>query len=337
MFQIGNKVSGLYWQDLTVSTGMEDARGRDLAIQDKGTKNVYKNVCLHGYQDTWTSNNDNGLYYFEGGVIRGRTDYICGKGDIYFNQVEFRQIAGGYCAVPSKPAKIGWVMKDCVINGDGSGVDGNYTLGRPWGSGTPVALWIDTKMNVVPSAIGWNEMSNGWPKRFAEYNSMTSTGSTIDLSGRKKTFGDGHANNPVLTAEEALEYSDKSKMFGDWDPTLLTEQAPVPTNVKLVGTTLTWSDSNYALLWAVVKNGQVVDFTTTPSYTVDDATAKYALRAANEMGGLSEAVAATIETGISTLTTKKVADDAVYTLSGQRVSKATKGLYIINGKTVVVK
>ena len=295
VFQV--KGANYYWQDLTVSTGMEDARGRDIAIQDKGTKNIFKNVCLHGYQDTWTSNNDNGLYYFEGGVIRGRTDYICGKGDIFFNQVEFRQIAGGYCAVPSKPAKIGWVMKDCIINGDGSNVDGNYTLGRPWGSGTPVALWIDTKMNVVPSAIGWNEMSGGWPKRFAEYNSMTKTGTQIDLSGRKKTFGDGHANNPVLTAEEAAQYGDMHNMFGDWDPTLLTEQAPIPTNVKIDGNTLTWDNSDYALLWAVVKNGKVIDFTTEPTYTVDDAEAEYAIRAANEMGGLSEAAIAVAYTG----------------------------------------
>ena len=186
------KGENLYYQDLTVSTGMDDARGRDIAIEDMGKKTIYKNVCLHGYQDTWVGQNDKGLYYFEGGVVRGRTDFMCGKGDAYFNAVELRQLKGGYAAVPSRPASIGWVYKDCVINGDESGVDGNYTLGRPWGEGTPVALFIDTKMNVVPSAIGWNEMSNGWPARFAEYNSTSGTGSEIDLSGRKKIFASTH-------------------------------------------------------------------------------------------------------------------------------------------------
>ena len=288
VFQIGSSVSGLYWQDLTVSTGMEDARGRDIAIQDKGTKNIYKNVKLHGYQDTWDSNNDNGLYYFEGGIVRGRTDYLCGKGDIFFNGVELQQIAGGYAAVPSKPANIGWVFKDCVINGDGSGVDGNYTLGRPWGSGTPVAVFIDTKMNVVPSAIGWSEMSGGWPARFAEYNSTTASGTVIDLSGRKTTFGDGHTNNPVLTAEEAAAYSDMSAMYGDWMPTLYTEQAPVPTDVMITGNVLSWTGSEYALLYAICKDGSVIAFTTDETYTLDDMDAEYTIRAANEMGGLSE-------------------------------------------------
>ena len=330
---------------------MDDATGRDLAIQDKATRTIYKNTGLRGYQDTWTSNNDRGLYYFEGGYVRGRTDYMCGKGDAFFNGVELRQIAGGYAAVPSNPAKIGWVYKDCVINGEAATVnyatgetrtaaqaDGNYTLGRPWGSGTPVALFIDTKMNVVPSAIGWNEMSGGWPKRFAEYNSTTSTGSVIDLSGRKKTFGDGHENNPVLSADEALEYSDMSKMFGEWQPTLATEQAPIPTNVKITGTTLTWDNSNYALLWAIVKDKKVIDFVTEPTYTVDDASAKYAVRAANEMGGLSEATEATVATGIEEITpATTTVDGKVYNLAGQRINKATKGLYIINGKKVVVK
>ena len=338
VFQI--RGAGYYWQDLTVESGMDDATGRDLAIHDRGTQNIYKNVGLRGYQDTWTSNNDNGLYYFEGGYVRGRTDYMCGKGDIFWNGVELRQIAGGYASVPSKPKQYGWIYKNCVINGEGSGVDGKYTLGRPWGSGTPIALFIDTRMNVVPSAIGWNEMSGGWPARFAEYNSTTSTGSVIDLSGRKKIFGDGHENNPVLTAEEALENSDLHRMYGDWDPTLATEQAPIPVGVELTraDSKLSWTNSDYALLYAIVKNGKVVAFTLENSYTVDDVNAIWAVRAANEMSGLSEAAEASITTGIQDIAnSQNTVPERIYNINGIRVDKARKGLYIINGKKVVMK
>ena len=377
VFLISNNASGLYWQDLTVETGMEDGTGRDIAIQDKGTKNIYKNVALRGYQDTWTSNNDNGLYYFEGGYLRGRTDFMCGKGDIYFNEVELRQIQGGYAAVPSKPAKIGWVFKDCTINGEASPavkddkgniipaekVDGNYTLGRPWGKGTPTAYFIDTKMNVIPSAIGWSEMSGGFPKQFAEYNSTTKTGAVIGLSERKNTFdaydekkevtnettGEketvyinrrNETNVPVLTAEEAATYSNKSLMFGDWDPTLATEQAPVPTNVKINGTKLAWDDSNYALLFAIVKDGQVIAFTTEAEYDVDDASAEYRVRAANEMGGMSEVSEVAIPGTVGINNVKTAVNNVngeIYNLSGQRVNKATKGLYIVNGKKMILK
>lgn len=364
VFQIAG--SDYYFQDLTIETGMDDATGRDLAIHDKATRTIYKNTALRGYQDTWTSNNDQGLYYFEGGYLRGRTDYMCGKGDAFFNGVELRQISGGYASVPSKPKNLGWVYKDCVINGEAAVVDsyygtevtaaqadGNYTLGRPWGSGTPISLFIDTKMNVVPSAIGWNEMSGGWPARFAEFNSMTSTGSVIDLSGRKTTFGDGHANNPVLTAEEALYYGNLHNMYGDWDPTLLTEQAPQVKNVVLDGNTITWDDSDYALLYAVVKNGSVVAFTTENSFDIStvntsvgakagagvaDEADTWAVRAANEMGGLNEAVPATEATAVSEVeaaTVKAVANGKVYNVAGQEVSDSYKGIVIIDGKKIV--
>ena len=382
VFQIASSVSGLYWQDLTVETGMEDGTGRDLAIQDKGTKNIYKNVALRGYQDTWTSNNNNGLYYFEGGYLRGRTDYMCGKGDIYFNEVELRQIQGGYAAVPSTPAKIGWVFKGCTINGEASpavkdkdgnvipaeNVDGNYTLGRPWGKGTPTAYFIDTKMNVIPSAIGWSEMSGGFPKQFAEYNSTTKTGATIDLSGRKKTFdaydkkeevidpvtGEktvvytnrrDEPNNPELTAAEAAEYSDMSKMFGDWNPQLQTEAAPVVSDVKLEGNTLSWTGNNYSLLYVICKDGDAIAFTDDTTFDLSTlpasaagsraATASvYSVRAANEMGGLSKAVVASDATGIQKVgTTEEAVKTEYFNLQGQRVTMLHRGV-IIEVKTM---
>ena len=362
VFQLSG--SDYYFQDLTIESGMQDATGRDLAVHDMATRTIYKNMALRGFQDTWTSNNDKGLYYFEGGYLRGRTDYMCGKGDAFFNGVELRQIAGGYAAVPSKPKALGWVYKDCVINGETAVVkastqevataeqaDGNYTLGRPWGSGTPTALFIDTKMNVVPSAIGWNEMSNGWPARFAEFNSMTSTGSVIDLSGRKTTFGEGHENNPVLTAEEALYYGDLHNMFGDWDPTLATEQAPLVQNVVLDGNTLSWDDSQYALLYAIVKNDEVVAFTTENTFDIstveeslgakaasasaDVAVDVWSVRAANEMGGLNEAVEATKADAIEDVKAKEIVgirNGKLYNVAGQRVDASFKGIKIMNGK-----
>ena len=147
----------------------------------------------------------------------------------------------------------------------------------------------------------------------------------------------GNPNNPILTAEEAQEIGNLHNMFGDWDPTLLTEQAPTPTNVKLEGTTLTWDDSQYALLWAICKNGEVIDFTIEPTYIVDDVEAEYSIRAANEMGGLSEAAKVGAGTGIDNITTHPQQTDAIYNLQGVRVSKANKGVYIVNGRKVVIK
>lgn len=335
-----NSSTGLYLQGVTVKTSLGDAVGRDIAFQDKGNKTIMKDACLWGYQDTYVSNSDRSKYYFEGGVLRGRTDFLCGKGDVYYNQVTLRQVAGGYLAVPSVPKKYGYVFESCKIVGDADGVNGNYTLGRPWGKGTPKAYFLNTEMEVAPSAVGWNEMSGGWPARFAEYNSHLTSGTIVDLSQRKKTFGDGHENNPVLEAEEATELTLANVMGqdDDWDPTALTEQASAPTNVKYTETTLTWDDSNYVLGWVVFKNGEYVANVIEPTYTIDDTTATWTVRAANEMGGLGEAATATDATAIEdVISTGDNADAPVYNLAGQRLSKPQKGVNIIGGKKVIVK
>ena len=340
-----------YFQDLKMYSSMGDAKGRDIILNDQSNKTICKNVNLWAYQDTYVSNNQNGKFYFEDGILRGRTDYLCGKGDVYYNNVELWICEkGGYLAVPSQPKKYGYIFKDCTIKDATAAKDlnGNYTLGRPWGKGTPIALYIDTKMEAIPSAAGWNEMSGGYPKRFAEYNSTTSTGSTVDLKDRKKVYdaydsknGDNYVNrrnetaeSPILAAEEAAFYTVENIMGqdDDWDPTAATEQASAPSNVKLNGTTLAWDNNDYALLWAVCKNGKVVDFTIKPTYLVDDASATWSVRAANEMGGLSEATAAVLGTGIHNITSATdaaVIKTAIYAADGTQLSNLQKGINII--------
>ena len=289
-----------YFQDIKLWSATADGTGRNVVLVDGGNHTVCKNVNLWAYQDTYVSDNTRSHYYFEGGILRGRTDFLCGSGDVFYNGVTLQMCEeGGYIAVPRDNVKYGYVFKDCTIKGETAKVDGNYYLGRPWTKGAEV-YYIDTKMEAVPKGEGWANMSSDGCTRMAEYNSMTATGSVIDLSARTKVLG-GNPNNPIITADEAVEIGNLHNMFGDWDPTLLTEQAPVPTNVKLDGNTLTWDNSNYALLWAVCKNGNVIGFTTEPTYTIDDAEATYTIRAANEMGGLSEAAGIT-ETTYATVT-----------------------------------
>ncbi len=340
-----------YFQDLKMYSSMGDAKGRDIVLNDQSNKTICKNVNLWAYQDTYVSNNQNGKFYFEDGILRGRTDYLCGKGDVYYNNVELWICEkGGYLAVPSQPKKYGYIFKDCTIKDatEAKDLNGNYTLGRPWGKGTPIALYIDTKMEAIPSAAGWNEMSGGYPKRFAEYNSYTSTGSIVDLKDRKKVYdaydsknGDNYVNrrnetagDPILTAEEAATYTIETVMGqdDDWDPTAATEQTSAPTNVKLNGTTLAWDNNDYALLWAVCKNGKVVDFTITPSYIVDDASATWSVRAANEMGGLSEATVVGQGTGIHNIasaTDAAVIKTTIFAADGTQLSNLQKGINII--------
>jgi len=330
-----------YFQGVTIKTSMGDARGRDIAYQEKGNKTIFKDACLWGYQDTYTSNNQKGKFYFEGGVIRGRTDYLCGKGDVYYNGVTLQQCGtGGYLAVPSQAKKYGYVFNNCYIKKETKDV--SYYLGRPWGSGTPVACFINTKMDVAPLGNGWADMSGGWPKRFAEYNSFLSSGTSIDLSGRRTEWTDGsgnkHSNDPILTLDDVQSMSLANVMGqdDDWDPTALTEQASAPANVKIEGSTISWDNSDYVFCWVIFKNGEYAGNTTETSFSIDDANAAWTVRAANEMGGLGEAAKAAVSTGINEVTKTSDTVSPIYNALGQRINASTKGLQISkNGKRIV--
>ncbi len=348
LLQIQPSVSGTYFQNITLKHGITDNRGRNIVLQDKGDKTIMKDACLWGYQDTYTSNNQNARYYFEGGVLRGRTDFLCGKGDAFYNGVTLQMCAsGGYLAVPSVPKKYGYIFKDCEIIGENSTIDGNYTLGRPWGSGTPIALYIDTKMTVKPSAIGWAEMgSDGFPARFAEYNSMTASGTVLDLSERKKSFGPGnHPNNPILTKEEAEAHDYATVMGGDddWDPAMDCEQAPAASNLAMSNTTLSWDDSKYTLCWAVYADGKLLGFTTECTYVPSVKAENYGVRAVNEMGGLGEMVMIGSPSGVESTFNEEIESVRYFNMQGIEVrpgndpTSLIKVITLSNGQTKAIK
>ena len=152
---------------------------------------------------------------------------------------------------------------------------------------------------------------------------------------------------PFMTAEEAAVPTLEAVMGqdDDWQPTLLTEQAPVPTELAASNATLTWADNDYTLLWAVCKDGKVIAFTTQPTFTATES-GTYTVRAANEMGGLSATsepvtISEDVISGISdTLNDKgkRINDNAIYDLQGRKVnSQLKKGLYIVGGRTLLVK
>lgn len=214
-------------QDITLRNGMFDRTGRNIVLHDRSTHTLCLNVCLWGYQDTYVSDNQQGVYYFKGGIIRGRTDYICGKGDVYFDQVTFQQCGtGGYICAPSTPRRYGYVMDHCLISIESPDV--TYYMGRPWGPATPTASWLYTTVEKPcitkdkKGYNGWADMGNkGWPERLAEYGTHLPDGTLIELEGRRSLYtdanGETHPNNPILTAEEASVLT-RDAVLDHWNP-----------------------------------------------------------------------------------------------------------------------
>ncbi|MFT3752413.1 MAG: pectinesterase family protein [Paludibacter sp.] len=214
--------NNIYVQDLTLrnkdfrssTTGSFTSMGRCVALQDQGNKNIYKNVKVQSNQDTYYSGS--GRLYFENSALHGTVDFLCGGGNVFFNEcLLYLEDRGGNCiTAPATASNWGYVFSNCIIDGYAS-TNGNYNLGRPW-QNSPRSVYINTKMKVLPTGLGWTEMGVV-PGLFAEYNSTTYEGTPIDVSGRKKSFTYNNVTTPVdpyLTAEQAATYTVENVLGG---------------------------------------------------------------------------------------------------------------------------
>jgi pectin methylesterase-like acyl-CoA thioesterase len=347
--------SNIYMQDLSILNKMEYRLGvfgsRAVALRDQGDKNIYKNVKLLSNQDTFYTGSNR--IYLENSEIHGSVDFIFGGGDVFFNEctMYLEERAGNVITASATSNNWGYVFSNCTI--DGFDINkGGFRLGRPW-QNSPKVVYINTKMNILPTADAWGDPMNVVPTRFAEFNSTTSTGATIDLSNRRTSFTLGAttvAINPALTVAEASNYTIENVLAGTdgWQPRFYTDQITAPV-VTRNGASLSWADNNYVLGWAVIKDGVFVDFVTTNSYAIPNGvtTAKYTVRAANSMGGLglaSNEVALTtlgVETNEQSQGIKiypnPVVNNHFYIAVPSQDANTTMALYGLDGKQLLKK
>ena len=350
-----NTSSNLYMQDLTIECDAPwiSSAERGVTLQDKGNQTILKNVYLKGKQDTYYSNNPSGTFYFEDGKIQGSVDYVCGHGDVYFNKTSFYTInkstggIGGCIAAPNTLKSFGYIFNNCTLDGQ-ENEDGKYRLARPWAANTK-CLFVNTTMKIKPFDAGWGEWS---PKnavaQYAEYNSVDADGNAIDLSGRATTIGD-QPNNPVLTEAEAAALAVDQIFAGDWKPQVIAQQVAAP-KAELKDGVISWTPANDgATAYAIFKDGEFLGITTGTTWTVEEVagaprradeeaqTTGYTIRAANSRGGFGKPAEVSPATGISAIETELSGDVKIYDLNGRRVLTPTTGVYIINGKKVVIK
>lgn len=296
-----------YMQDLAVLNKANygkpetySATGRHVAIQEQGSKMVYRNVRLLSTQDTYYTKGTK--TYWEGGEIHGTTDFICGGGDVFFNKVLVYALKKSALIAPSSTNNTwGYVFKDCTIDGTIS----DFVLARSWNDARIV--FLNTTMKKLPTAAGWGDPMNSVPKVFAEYKSVNGSGAAVDLSKRRTSYTKDATTvtlKPVLTDAEAAQYTVANVLSGsdNWQPQTLAAQVAAPV-VALEGNTLRWNDDAKALLWAVFRNGKYLANVSTNTYTLATPTKgdTITVRAANEMGGLglaSKAVVVGSTTGV---------------------------------------
>lgn len=328
-----NSSKNLYIQDLTLQNDLDyykaGSAGRAAVIQDGGTKTIMKNVNLRSYQDTYYSKS--GEYYFEGGLIQGTVDYICGGGSAYFNGVTLlnksRTASGntGDCTITAaypRNAEKGYVFNNCSIETESK----TFNLGRSWGDAK--VAYLNTTINsgkLVDSrwtAAGMNSV----PVYFKEYNTVDKSGNNMNTP-KSKVIEFTHKNGnktmeTVLTDEEAKEFT-LDKFFTDWNPAEVAAQAEVDAaNFDAEATYLVEKDGKFV---ALIKG------TDLSSYS------EGTIRKANARGGFGAAADLAIVTGIKSVANvdKSTKSGVIYDLLGRRLQNFNKGINIVDGKKII--
>ncbi len=247
--KINKNVSGTYLQDLTIQNALDyykNDNGRAVCLWDQGTKTVCKNVKLLSYQDTYYSNLQGAVKYFEDCEIHGTVDFICGDGSVYFNRnllyAEKRKAAGGgsdaLTANNGPATDRGYVFESCTVKSECPVV----SLGRAWNN-TPTTTFLNTIIDYSAGEFSlsddngiqrWtkNLMNKGaWPQ-FGEYNTHLIDGTVLTPASNVVTFKDEKDNNAtkdietVLTAEEAAKYTMAYTLAG-WAETAVADARQV--------------------------------------------------------------------------------------------------------------
>ena len=347
-----NSGSNLYMQDLTLKNALDyyqaGSAGRAAVLQDAGTRTIGKNVRMLSYQDTYYSSNSSQQAYWENCDIHGTVDFICGGGDIRFQNttisLEPRKTdgtGGRTITAPTSTTQFGYVFDGCTVVDLANG-KGDWNFGRTW-QNEPICVYLNTTLeaNAAKTLVSsrWTQkgMNNKDPKLFGEYGTKDANGTDITPASNKITSFGGTFET-ILTADKAAEFA-YDKMFTDWDPKSLATQVAAPS-ANYENGAVTFAIANNGMIGAAIfKNGEFAGLSTNGTFniTVNPESDALTIRGINQMGGFGPAapVAGTVN-GISTA---KADSDAktIYTLQGVRVNNAQKGVYIINGKKVVIK
>ena len=328
-----NTSTGLYMQDLTLQNDLDyyaAGTGRAPVLQDKGTQTIMKNVNMRSYQDTYYSKNGN--YYFEGGLIQGTVDYICGDGNAYFNGVTLLNKSRsatektGQCTITAAYTSSGlkgYVFNNCTIESECT----TFNFGRSWGGAMTAFINTTIKSGKLIDTRWTLEGMNSVPVSYKEYNTVDNSGNGMNTpTSNVLTFTHKSGNSikmeTILTEEEAANYT-VDKIFTSWDPVSIAAQATADKdNIDADAYYLVENNGEFV---AIVKGSDVATYT------------EGTIRKANARGGFGEAVSLSGSDGIHNITNVAAenADAPRFNTAGQRVGKSFKGLVICNGKKYI--
>jgi len=237
-----NRGTNNYFQDLTLKNALDyyaaGSAGRAVTLQDKGTQTICNRVRLLSYQDTYYSDNDQGVHYLQDSEIHGTVDFVCGDGDVWFERCKIvteKRTADGsgrnvIAAPKTSKTQWGYIFNHCTVEN----IVSNFEYARGW-NGTPHCIWLHTTLltpeRLNPTRFDYHGM-NTVQNDFKEYGTMDAQGRDITPNTnvitytmtKKKQEGDkeivtesNYTDETILGAERAATYTIEN-VFGNWHP-----------------------------------------------------------------------------------------------------------------------
>ena len=270
--KINKNVSGTYLQDLTIQNALDyykSDNGRAVALWDQGTQTVCKNVRLLSYQDTYYSNLQGAVKYFEDCEIHGTVDFICGDGSVYFkNNLLYcekrKKDGGGSDALTASNADVldrGYVFEGCTIKSECPVV----SFGRAWNN-TPQTAFLNTLVDYSAGNFGFESSDiQRWTKKlmnagawpiFYEYNTHLADGTILTPASNMVEFIDEKSGNAKQTLETVISAegaADKTMAYtlGDWAATAAADATQAVCELQ-------WADLEADAIYMAETDGEFV-------------------------------------------------------------------------------
>ena len=313
-----------YWSSMGGGSGA----GRAVVLWDQGQRTTLKNVSMMSWQDTYYSSNANNDYrgYFENCQLGGVVDWICGDGNIWFEQCDIivRDRSGNNIAAPSQEVtqQWGYVLKDCNVKPElpldqtEKLKDKTWTLARPWANSptkSPAITYINTKMYVLPKDQGWGVMAGNSVLRFHENHSMDGNSTVLSLGARTlaAALPAAGSDDCVMNDGDAAKYTIQNVLGGtdSYTPKERTIQIDAASgdagsydainsvvwndNIEIDDDRLKWDGYENALCYFIFKKENEkwvykrnVTETSISLDQINLGAGTYCVRAANQYGGL---------------------------------------------------
>lgn len=274
-----------------------------LAVYGNADRHAFKDCAFISFQDTWRTPDDaDTRTYARDCYVEGAVDYMYGGGDVLVENSTFYNVRSGSVIVAPNHngEKWGYVIKDCVIDGNEEARDGKQKLGRPW-QGNPRAVFINTTMLIPIDPKGWDDMG-AIPELFAEYNSHDRYGNQLDMNGRKSHYstksrkdmetvlsGDSRTQ---ISKEEADKYTYDAIIRPEegWDPRTMMAPLPAVKNLTYSDGLLRWDAVDGAIGYVIFDGDKIIGTVTDtymPIEKIDRALRVRAVNAAGSMGRMT--------------------------------------------------